>query len=250
MNEDTHWMSYLNRFTSVSIIIGSAFFVSKFNNDIDKGNESLNQHVEKLKSLDNIIENLIEGAQVIGYDWKYLYANNSLCKQVNLSKNDLMGKTMMEMYPGIENSNLFNELKASMEDRKPKILLNEFEFPNGDVEYFELNIQPVDEGLFILSLVITDRVKIENQRLKYIQNLEEMLQMTSHQIRQPITNILGLTKLMKIGPNLSEEEKTQINYIKDSAIKLDEFTYNLNDFIVNSIKHNEVKLNREILTSA
>lgn len=77
-----------------------------------------------------------------------------------------------------------------------------------------------------------------------------MLQMTSHQIRQPITNILGLTKLMKIGPNLSEEEKTQINYIKDSAIKLDEFTYNLNDFIVNSIKHNEVKLNREILTSA
>jgi PAS domain S-box-containing protein len=120
---------------------------------------------EKLKASEKhfreTLDNMIEGCQIVGYDWCYLYVNDTAAKHGRKPKEKLLGKTMMEVYPGIENTEMFSTLKKSMEKRVTALTENEFTFPNSRKGWFELRVQPVPEGIFILSMDITERKKAE-----------------------------------------------------------------------------------------
>jgi PAS domain S-box-containing protein len=141
--------------------------------------------IEQEKKYHKTIDGLIEGAQIIGADWKYVYVNDAVVEQSKFSREELLGHTMMEKYPGIENSDMFRALKFCMEEHKSKIIENEFTFPDGSVGYFLLSIQPVPEGVFILSMDISDGKRREQNQKQYISELEEMIFLTSHKVRQP-----------------------------------------------------------------
>lgn len=116
---------------------------------------------------------LIEGLQVIDPDWRYLYLNDAAVNQSKFPRNELIGYTMMEKYPGIENTSMYAVLEKCMKNRKPDKIENEFEFPDGSTGWFELRIQPVPEGIFILSMDISERKSRElnladlNEQLEY-----------------------------------------------------------------------------------
>ncbi|MBC8229886.1 PAS domain S-box protein [bacterium] len=107
------------------------------------------------------LENMLEGCQIIGFDWRYLYLNDAVARQSRQSKEELLGHTMMEMYPGIEQTEMFAVLQNCMAKRLPHRMETEFSFPDGSQGWFELSIQPVPEGIFILSLDITERKRAE-----------------------------------------------------------------------------------------
>ena len=109
------------------------------------------------------LDNMIEGVQIIDNNWRYTYVNDSLVKDSKYSREELLGFTMMEKYPGIETTAMFAKLKECMEKKQKGFIENEFIFPDGSKEYFELSIQPIPVGIFILSLNITDRVKAQQQ---------------------------------------------------------------------------------------
>jgi PAS domain S-box-containing protein len=112
--------------------------------------------------LDNsVLDSLLEGFQLIDFEWRYRYLNATVAKQGKSTKEALLGRTMMEMYPGIEQTEMFARLTRCMRERLPDRLENEFHFPDGSTAWFELRIEPVPEGLFILSIDITERKKAE-----------------------------------------------------------------------------------------
>ena len=119
-----------------------------------------------------ILDAMLEGCQIIDFDWRYVYVNDVVAAQGKRAPEELMGKTMMEMYPGIENTDLFQILQKCMADREPRHLENRFNFPDGSVGWFELSIQPAQEGLFILSTDITQRKQMENNLNEVLLNLE------------------------------------------------------------------------------
>ena len=51
--------------------------------------------VEALDCLD-------EGIQVLSRDWRYLYVNEAAAKQGKAHPGDLLGASMLECYPGID----------------------------------------------------------------------------------------------------------------------------------------------------
>lgn len=241
VDEGTNWMVYVNRVVSIFIISASAYFSIQYNNQMLQGHLDRESHAAKEKNLNNIIENMIEGAQLIGYDWRYLYINKALEKQAGINRDELIGKTMMEVYPGIDDTPMFRHLESIMISKQSMVFNNEFKFPDGKTDYFELSVQPFEEGLFVLSMVVTDKVKIEKERARYTENLEQMLHITSHKIRQPVANIVGLANQLEIKNDLSEDATKVIKYMKDSAVKLDVFTHELNDFIMKSYHKHELK---------
>jgi|GEM_PF-1071950 len=119
-----------------------------------------------------VLDNLIEGCQIIGFDWRYLYVNEVTAQQGHQPKEALLGYTMMEKYPGIENTAMFSSLKTCMEDRTAQHMENEFIFPDGTKSWFELRIQPVAEGIFVLSLDITERKQAETALQRYVKRIE------------------------------------------------------------------------------
>lgn len=113
------------------------------------------------------LDSLIEGFQLISFDWRYLYVNKSVVKQSKLNaKKDLLGFTMMEKFPGIENTELFKVLQDCMKTRVSKTIENEFTFPDNSKGCFELRIEPVPKGIFILSMDITEKKKTEEKLIE------------------------------------------------------------------------------------
>lgn len=73
--------------------------------------------------------------------------------------------------------------------------------------------------------------KLEQKQKEYIEGLEEMMFMTSHQVRQPIANILGFSNVLNQLMDSPEELKQAIIYIKEATLTLDVFTRELTAII-------------------
>lgn len=107
------------------------------------------------------LNTMAEGFQIINFDFRYQFVNTAVTLQARKSKEELLGHTMMEIYPNIEKTELFVHLKRCMHDRVSHQMENEFIYPDGSRNWFELRIEPVKEGVLIFSVDINDRKKIE-----------------------------------------------------------------------------------------
>jgi len=125
--------------------------------------------------LQTALDSMLEGYQIIDFDWRYAYINESAAKQGRRTRRELIGHTMMEMYPGIENTDLFRYLREGMDKRIPHQMENEFVFPDGSKGWFELRIEPVPEGVLVLSMDITKRKQLEDELEKYRLRLEQVV---------------------------------------------------------------------------
>jgi len=142
----------------------------------------LTERREKEKSLSPVenrlqvtLDYMIEGYQIIDYDWRYVYVNEAAARQGRKSKKELLGYTMMQVYPGIDRTPLFNYLRNCMTNRVSHQIDNEFTFPDGSKGWFELRIEPIPEGLLILSLDVTRKKEIETELNNYRGRLEEVV---------------------------------------------------------------------------
>ena len=117
------------------------------------------------KRFRHTLDNMLEGAQILDFTWRYIYVNNALTEYSKYSKEELLGYSIIEKYPGIENTELFKVMERCMYEGIAENFENEFTFPDGSIGYFDLSIQPVPEGIFILSIDITKR-KVAEKKLE------------------------------------------------------------------------------------
>jgi PAS domain S-box-containing protein len=137
------------------------------------------QKEEALKEAENrlqvTLDYMLEGCQIIDYDWRYTYVNEAAAKQGRKTKKELLGYTMMQVYPGIDRTELFNHLTNCMTNRVSHQIDNEFTFPDGSKGWFELRIEPVPEGILILSMDVTKNKEVETELNRYRNRLEEVV---------------------------------------------------------------------------
>lgn len=109
----------------------------------------------------SVLDNLLEGCQVIDKEFRYVYLNAAAARQGKSTRDALIGRTMMECYPGIENTEMFRRLRGCLESGAPGYMENEFAFPDGSKGWFELRFESVPQGVTILSFDITERKRTE-----------------------------------------------------------------------------------------
>jgi two-component system, OmpR family, phosphate regulon sensor histidine kinase PhoR len=126
-------------------------------------------------------DNMLEGCQVIGFDWRYHFVNKALTKQCDKSKEELLGKRMMDVFPGIERTVPFKSMQVCMNTRVPQITEGDYPLQNGQHLWIIFSIEPVPEGIFVLSLDITRQKQAEhelvrkNRILQIVRNINQSI---------------------------------------------------------------------------
>lgn len=148
----------------------------------------------------SILDNLVEGVQILDFDWKYIYVNDALVGYSSYSREELLGHTIMDKYPGIEQTTVFKSLEKCMNERTFEKVESEFTFPDGSVSYFDLSIQPVKEGIFIHSVNRT----LQRKATYKLEKVNRLYAFTSA-INQSIVHINDAQKLLENACNIAIE---------------------------------------------
>ncbi len=190
------------------------------------------------------LDNTLEGCQLLDFHWRYLYLNEAASRHNRRPNSDLLGRTMMEAWPGIEASHVFQLLRRCMTERIALHEETEFQFADGTSAWFDVRCQPVPEGIFVLSIDITDRhhaevalrdlnatleqkvaertVELEHarQRAESADRLKSAFLATmSHELRTPLNSIIGFTGIVlaELAGPLNAEQSKQLGLVRSSA---------------------------------
>jgi PAS domain S-box-containing protein len=103
------------------------------------------------------LESMVEGCQIINPDWRTVFINDAAARQYQVSREDLVGRTMMDCFPKIEKSSKFALMRRCMEKRTNQEILDHVRLADGSEKWYELSVQPSPDGILILSYDVTER---------------------------------------------------------------------------------------------
>jgi PAS domain S-box-containing protein len=188
----------------------------------------------------SVLDDLTDGVQIIDREWRYVYLNDVTVGQSGYAREALIGHTMMEKYPGIEQSELFGILKSCMEDRQALRTTNDFTFPDGTRKFFQLRIEPISEGIIIFSVDTTEEnthrlliedvaaeleVLVERRTDELIARNRELEQLTyaaSHDLRSPLRSLRSFSALVRRRSADALDERTleYLDQMDASAVRM------------------------------
>jgi PAS domain S-box-containing protein len=184
----------------------------------------------------NMLDTMLAGCQIIGFDWRYIYMNDAAAKHGRVPRAEKLGRVITDVYPGIENTALYSKLQDCMEQRIPHHMENEFTFPNGSKGWFDLSIQPVPEGIFMLSTDITEHKLAQQQLLEFVLEKQRTIVLTnfitkaSEKFEVPLSTILTDTHLLRRVTMPDEREE----HIRDIEEQVDSITMLVNALTIMS----------------
>jgi HD-GYP domain-containing protein (c-di-GMP phosphodiesterase class II) len=113
-----------------------------------------------------ILDHLTEICEVVDFNLRYLYVNEAAAEREQLSRDQMIGRTMLELHPGIESTRLFQHLKECLQECKPVEFEDNISYPHNAIERWKIKIDPVAGGAFLHSTAISayrTKVKLRKQ---------------------------------------------------------------------------------------
>jgi PAS domain S-box-containing protein len=208
--------------------------------DITERNRSIEAIRSSEKRYHHTLDSMMEGCQIIGKDWRYIYINEAAEKHNRRPKEELLGNKYKDMWPGIEKTLVYRYIKQTMKQKINNRIETEFVFPDGTSGWFEVSVHSIPEGVFILSQDITDRKTAEQKVVKLNEELEEKVKKrtaqletannelesfsysVSHDLRAPLRAISGFSQKLQRNyqQHFDEEAQRLVRVIVNNTNKM------------------------------
>jgi PAS domain S-box-containing protein len=103
------------------------------------------------------LDRMLEGCMLIDRNWRYVYLNDVAAAHGQTTRAAALGKTMAEAQPGIERTEAFARFRLCMDTREHQRFEASYSFEDGVTNWFSFSVEPVPEGIFVLSVDITEQ---------------------------------------------------------------------------------------------
>ncbi|MGV3547076.1 MAG: PAS domain S-box protein [Pedobacter sp.] len=162
-----------------------------------------------------------------------LFANDKFCEVSGYSKEDLIGANHNIVNSGLHSKEFFKEMWRTV--GKGNIWQGEIrnKKKNGDFYWVDTVIFPVYEHqqkqkqYFSIRTLINDKKEAEHKKMQRIDELQSLLFEVSHGLRQPVTQLMGMTELLSQSSESLNSIAQIVEYMKTSTAMLDNYTREL-----------------------
>lgn len=192
------------------------------------------------ESFKSFLDQMQEGIQVLDFGYRYVYVNQAVADHGRTTREALLGRSMMECYPGIEHTSIFEKIRLCLEQRIPSRIGNVFQFPDGSTGDFQLHIQPIKEGVLITSVEVTNvtrelmelrdlnallesKVEQRTARLRArTQELEQLAYVASHDLQEPLRTIHYHVEMLmeELQDTLSDSALDSLTAISGASVRM------------------------------
>nr|MBC7613198.1 PAS domain S-box protein [Pseudopedobacter sp.] len=173
---------------------------------------------EALLEKNEILESIGDAFFAINREWTVTYWNNQAEKMLGISKKEIIGHYLWNVFPDRFDSEIYIKYHEAMTDQNLIRFENYFEKLQS---WYEVSIYPSNSGLSIYLKDISERVAytkaIEERNIK----LREIAYTQSHIVRAPLARILGIVNLIDELKASTSEGKELLGYLNASAKELD-----------------------------
>lgn len=159
---------------------------------LEKRTRELAEANEKFIS---ITENITEGFFLLDKNWRFVYINSAMCCSFNKKRNELLGKSLWEVFPNATNSTFYKEYHRVMLEQ----VSTHFETYSIDGKiYYDIKSYPYKDGIAVLATDITEKKKYEYEiaKLSRLNLIGEMAAGISHEVRNPMTTVRGFLQML------------------------------------------------------
>jgi PAS domain S-box-containing protein len=115
----------------------------------------LRAQVEEAKErLESVLMGITDQFLAVDHDWRYVFVSDLVVRESGLSRDELLGKNIWELFPALIGSDFERQARRAMKEKAPTQV--EFFYPPRD-RWFEAHIYPTPSGLTMFGSDVTAR---------------------------------------------------------------------------------------------
>ena len=220
--------------------------------DIDEKKRSQREVLRVYEEKNDILESIADAFYATDKNWMVTYWNKEAENMLKRNRREMIGKNLWEAYPNLVGSELYrNYIKVARENTVQQFAM----YYDPMNCWFNVSVYPSSNGISVYFKDITEskewEIQLQNlnkslesytkELLISNKNLEQFSYIVSHNLRTPVANILGLSRILK-DDSLAEDQKEYIiTELGASVEALDEVIMDLNLILKKKQAINESK---------
>ncbi len=128
--------------------------------DRKKAEEVLKKSEERYSRL---LDSISNGVCLFDDEWRYLLVNDAQAHFLGMKRENLLGKSMLDLFPDLEETRFFKLFKHVKETRQSGAVSDKYAFQDGREGWYEAHVYSVPEGILCIVTDITDHKKAEEE---------------------------------------------------------------------------------------
>jgi PAS domain S-box-containing protein len=173
---------------------------------------------DQAQTLNTIFESITDAFLLLDRNWKVAYVNSEVERLLGMSREELLGKNIWKVFMG-EVVGTFRQMFRQAMDTGNTVDFEAFFEPRQ--LWLDVKAYPSEKGLSVYFSDVTDKVKAHQELYRQNQDLQQFAYVVSHNLRAPLTNMLGLVELLTSVGKQEPQYDDLLQHLRRSTEQLD-----------------------------
>ncbi|WP_180754462.1 PAS domain-containing protein [Hymenobacter sp. DG01] len=183
---------------------------------------------QQIKRLHTVLESITDAFFLLDKHWTFSFINSEVERLLGMSREQLLGRIIWQIFKNEDLNQFYRQCRYAVATGQA-VHFEAFFEPRQ--LWLEIKAFPSQEGLSVYFTDITDKVKAHEQLYRQNKDLQQFAYIVSHNLRAPLTNMLGLLDLLVAQAGNAPEYAPLLSHLQLSTQQLDTVLHDMNTIL-------------------